>query len=175
MDTTFKDISECANVGYGTIYIYFNNKEDLLQTIVDDIMDKIGKELYINYSPSDSSEAREVVYNQIYNMFEIAMANQDLFRIISDALSHSKVLRSHWEAIFNNFTKRTIEDLRYSQKYGLAKKMQKRVIAKCIVYMVREFIWEFVWKREDNLEMVTNNIVALYFFGAYKTDNLLEE
>ncbi|MEW5784311.1 MAG: TetR/AcrR family transcriptional regulator [Bacillota bacterium] len=167
--TTFKDISSRAGIGYGTVYIHFKDKEELLQNLVDDVMTKIGKVVYINYSPSRYADVREIVYNQIYSVLKLARENRHVFQIIWDALGHSKVTRSYWDDIFNRFIERTIEDLHYSQEHHLARPLQTKIIAKGIVYMIREFLWDIVWERENDIEQISENLFELYTGGVYQT------
>ena len=165
--TTFKDISRRAAVGYGTVYVHFKDKEELLRTLVDHIMDQIGEVVYVQYSPSRPADVREIVYNQILTALKLARENRHIFKIIWDALGHSAATRSYWNVIFDRFIERTVEDLRYSQEHQLARPLEKRIIAKCIVYMIREFLWDVVWEREHDIEEISENLIELYLAGAY--------
>jgi AcrR family transcriptional regulator len=165
--TTFKDISGRAAVGYGTMYVHFKDKEELLRTLVDDVMDQIGEVVYVNYNPSQPADVRKIVYNQILTPLKLACENRNIFKILWDALGHSAATRSYWDVIFDRFIDRTVEDLRYSQEHHLAKPLEKRIIAKCIVYMIREFLWDVVWEREHDIEKISENIIELYLGGTY--------
>ncbi len=165
--TTFKDISSRAGIGYGTIYLHFSDKEELMQTLVDGIMEEAYKVVYIEYHPSKFNDVREIAFTQIKAVLNLAIENRNLFRIIWDALSHSQSTRSYWEEIFERFIQRIIEDLRYSQKHGLARPLNERVIAKSLVYMVREFLWDLVWERETDVDEVSYHLIELYIGGAY--------
>ena len=165
---TFKEISTKANVGYGTIYLHFKDKEALLCSIVDEVMATMGKEVYIEYNPSKTDDVKSIVYTQISNVLKLARQNREALRIIWDALGHSEAVRSYWNDIFTSFINRTIDDLSYSQEYGLARPLDRTIIAKCIVYMIREFIWDIVWEKEYDIDKISQNIVELYLYGAYK-------
>lgn len=167
LKTTFKDISSRAGIGYGTIYLHFSDKEELMQTLVDGIMEEVDKVVYIEYHPSKYNDVREIVFIQIKTVLNLAIDNKYLFRIIWDALSHSQSTRSYWEEIFERFIQRTMEDLRYSQKQGLARPQNERIIAKSLVYMIREFLWDLVWEHETDVDEVSYYLVELYIGGAY--------
>lgn len=51
-------------------------------------------------------------------MLKLARDNRNLFRIIWDAVSHLQPTRLYWEAIFERFIQRTVEDLHYSGEHG---------------------------------------------------------
>lgn len=167
LKTTFKDISNRAGIGYGTIYLHFSCKEELMQAIVDGIMEKVDKVVYIDYHPSEFHDVREIVYTQISAVFKLALDNRNVFRIIWDALAHSESTNNYWEDIFERFIQRTAKDLRYSKEHGLARPLNEMIIAKSLVFMVREFLWDLVWDRETDVDEVSKHLVELYIGGAY--------
>ena len=167
LKTTFKEISGRAGIGYGTVYSHFTGKEELLRALVDDLMNKVDKVVYINYNPSRRADVYEIVYNQIYTVLALAAENRDSFRIIGDALGHSKKIRLYWDSIFDRFVARTMEDLGYSQAHNLARPLNRRIIAKTLVYAAREFLWDVVWERETDIREITANLIELYIGGAY--------
>lgn len=173
LKTTFKDISSRAGIGYGTVYTHFSGKEELLRALVDDIMEKINKVVYIDYRPSRFSDVREIVYNQIHTVLKLAADNRNSLRIIWDALGHSESTSRYWDSIFDRFIERTVEDLSYSQEHHLAKPLNKRIVAKTIVYMIREFLWDVVWERETDIQEISENLIEVYIGGAYRPGEIL--
>lgn len=171
-DTTFKDISRKAGIGYGTIYLYFNNKEDLLVSIVNDIMSEIRNMIYIQYSPGQVTDVKEIVYQQIHGIFTLVELNKGPLRIVWDALAHSDSLRTHWNNIFDQFVQRVMEDVGYSEKQGLTRPLNQRVTAKAIVYMVREFFWDIILGKETDIMELSYTLTELYTGGAYKSTKL---
>ncbi len=167
LKTTFKDISNRAGIGYGTIYLHFSCKEELMQALVDGIMEEVDKVVYIDYHPSEFYDVREIVYAQIRAVLKLALDNRNTFRIIWDALAHSESTNRYWEDIFERFTQRTAKDLCYSKEHGLARPLNEMIIAKSLVYMVREFLWDLVWERETDVDEVSKHLVELYIGGAY--------
>ncbi len=167
-ETTFKDISRRAGVGYGTVYLHFNNKEDLLTEIVNDIMDSIKDKIFIKYAPGEMKEVKEIVYSQIYNILTLVQENKEPLKILWNALAHSEELRCHWNNIFDQFVQRVIEDITYSKQQGLARILNERIIAKAIVYMVKEFFWDIILEKETDIMDLSYNLTELYTEGVYK-------
>ena len=46
--------------------------------------------------------------------------------------------------------------------------MNKRIVAKSLVYMVHEFLWGLVWERETDVDEISKDLVELYIGGAYR-------
>ncbi len=167
-DTTFKEISSKAGVGYGTIYLYFKNKEDLLAEIVNDIMGRIRSKIYIQYAPGQVKDVKEIVYSQVYGILTLVEENKAPLKILWNALAHSEKLRNHWNNIFDQFVQRVIEDISYSRQQGLARSLNERIVAKAIVYMVKEFFWDVILEKETDIMDLSFNLTELYTEGAYK-------
>jgi len=170
--TTFKDISHKAGVGYGTIYTYFDNKEELLISIVDDIMSQIRNEIYIKYNPVHVTDVKEIVYQQIHGIFTLVEYNKKPLKILWDALAHSDRLRRHWNTIFEQFFQRVTEDVTYSREQGLTRSLNQRIISKAIIYMVREFFWDIIFDKETDIAELSFNLTELYTQGSYKNTTL---
>lgn len=168
-DATFKDVSSRAGVGYGTIYLHFKNKEDLLKEIADEILEEIKGKIYINYKPGKVDDVKEIVYNQIFNILNLVRENREKFNILWNALAHSENIRNHWNIIFDQFVQRVIEDINYSKQLGLARSLDERIIAKAIVYMVKEFFRDIILEKETDITSISYTLAEFYTGGAYKS------
>lgn len=171
-NTTFKDISRNAGIGYGTIYIYFDNKEDLLISIVDDVMSQIRDMIYIKYSPSQVNDVKQIVYQQIFGIFTLVQENKDPLKIVWDALAHSEKLRNHWNNIFKMFIQRVTKDISFSEQQGLTRPLNHEFVAKSIVYMVREFFWDIILDKDVDIDELSYTLTELYTEGAYKSTRI---
>lgn len=71
-DLSISEIAKQAGVGKGTVYEYFNNKEDIVLELMDSFQEAYGG----NFELSNSSEA--LVKLRIYKLFEIFCDNDKL-------------------------------------------------------------------------------------------------
>lgn len=166
-ETNFNDISLHAGVGYGTVYDHFPGKEALLRALIDEAIKKINRAVYIDYNPSRHSDVVDLVYRQVHGALQLATENREDLKIVYDALAHSQPTRDYWNSIIDHLIERTMADFAYSQEHKLAKPLHKRIVAKAVVYMTREFLWDVVWERETDIAQISRNLVDLYIAGAY--------
>lgn len=169
-ETNFNDISRHAGVGYGTVYGHFSSKEALLRALIDEVINKINRAVYIDYNPSHHSDVVELVYRQVHGALQLATENREELKIVYDALAHSQPTRDYWNSIIDHLIKRTMAEFAYSQEHKLAKPLNKRIVAKAIVYMTREFLWDVVWELETDIVQISRNLVDLYIDGVYWDD-----
>ena len=87
-----KSITERADLGRGTFYLHFKDREDAVWTLVEDSIlatDRQAREMYSNKMLSDTLQAL------FLNVFYHADQNRDLYRVIlgskGSALTSSKI------------------------------------------------------------------------------------
>lgn len=78
--TTIAAITRAADLGFGTFYLYFRDKEDILRAIVDDAvrrqiasLDEVGRT-----APSGAEALRRIVERYV----DAAIEHRDLFKIM---------------------------------------------------------------------------------------------
>ncbi|MBC7341793.1 MAG: TetR/AcrR family transcriptional regulator [Clostridia bacterium] len=166
-NTTIALISKKAKVGYGTVYNYFGNKENLFMQVVYSLLEELNKILYINYSPSTIDEVFSTVYTQIHDVLQFASRNKAMLRIVWEAIGQSNTIANQWRNSVNAYIERVVEDITYSQNHGLARPLDKYIIAKGIVYLVLAFFWDIVLENEVDIARIADNISRLYLYGLY--------
>jgi AcrR family transcriptional regulator len=78
--TTIAAITRAADLGFGTFYLYFQGKEDILRALVDDAVQRhIASLDHVNGSASSGAEAvRRIVERYV----DAAIEHRDLFKIM---------------------------------------------------------------------------------------------
>lgn len=79
-------IAKEANVSPATIYVYYENKEDLLVSTYINIKQSISKAILTDYD--DRLPIRDILYKLWLNMFDYISSNQDYLQF-SEQFSHS--------------------------------------------------------------------------------------
>ncbi len=76
---TIQDITDRADLGRGTFYIHFKDKEDVLWTAIQDLIRELEAEAHRQFQ---GKFPKQVEYYGLLNMFRHAEKNRDLYRVV---------------------------------------------------------------------------------------------
>lgn len=146
------DIAVAAGVGKGTVYLYFDSKEDLLlgvlESYVDDMMAMIDELALSGVSPEEG----------IRVFFETALgvvaSNVDLFSIIEQRLFLSNAdLRSRGEAFFRSMIERLVAKIGTKMEQGVVKNYDLEIIATAVIGAFASFrLYRVLHPEQSNQE-----------------------
>jgi TetR/AcrR family transcriptional regulator, repressor of fatR-cypB operon len=89
-DTTLEDIARKAEFGKGTIYNYFNSKEELIAAIVDQMIDGMQEHARQAVSQAVNGDSREVMRAYGFGVLNIARENWELTRLFMKEFHQSR-------------------------------------------------------------------------------------
>ncbi|MEL4029381.1 TetR/AcrR family transcriptional regulator [Caldifermentibacillus hisashii] len=140
--TSMEQIAKLANVGKGTIYTFFNNKEDLLHYIMEDLINEM------RVAAEETFEAglsfHENVHRAIYKMLEYRLKHQLAIKLFEESKFGTpevvEALNNFEEAIINYIT----NILKQAIEAGDIRPCNPRITAFAIlkVYVGLVFDWE---------------------------------
>lgn len=124
--TTISDIAREANIGKGTIYSYFENKEDILKYIGYDYfklsLDKLKEKLQHEQNPE--TKLREIVLLkplEVYRFIHTYAHGSDILRYINSAEFEKSGYSDHFQTYCNLFSD-TIDELMDTKQYIIKNK-----------------------------------------------------
>lgn len=106
---SIQDITDRADLGRGTFYIYFHSKEDIVWKIIEEGFKRTTEEA-VRHAGGKMPERPE--YFSYVNIFKHARQNRDLYRIMLGGQGSSLLTRKVQDYLVDDF----IGDM---QKYGL--------------------------------------------------------
>lgn len=80
--TTMDQVAKLANVGKGTIYTFFKNKEELFDEIVTDLIQRMQKEA--NESIDPKLPFKDNVHQALYKMLEFRLSHQLTIKLFQE-------------------------------------------------------------------------------------------
>lgn len=96
--TTIAAIGERADLGFGTFYLYFRDKEDILRTVVMEGLASLRDQLdRLDHGHNSVLESGRVV---LHAVLHYAYTNRDLFRVLLTTRSVQAVLEA--QALFRD-------------------------------------------------------------------------
>ncbi|WP_270607656.1 TetR/AcrR family transcriptional regulator [Bacillus mobilis] len=168
--TTITQIIKHAETGYGTAYVYFKNKDDLLIVLMEDVMIQFYDIAERSFSPQTKEEARIMIQNQIRAFLQLAEKERPILQVVEEAIGLSKEIRQKWDEIRERFINNITQDIKYSQESGLAQpKLNKEIVARAWFAMNEMFLWTIVKNdRKLELEEIVHTLTEIYTTGLYK-------
>ena len=168
--TTITQIIKHAETGYGTAYVYFKNKDDLLIVLLEDVMNQFYDIAERSFSPQTKKEAHKMIQNQVRAFLQLAEKERAILQVVQEAIGLSKEIRQKWDEIRERFINNIAQDITYSQEGGLAHpELNKEIVARAWFAMNEMFLWTIVKNdKKIDLEEVVHTLTEMYTTGLYK-------
>ncbi|MEH7014297.1 TetR/AcrR family transcriptional regulator [Neobacillus niacini] len=115
MKTTVNDITSRADVGHGTFYHYFKNKQDLLSKLVDDLADKVDD--YVQPKNMQLTVYERMKY-EAQRILEYYVNNSSILLALKEALMVDRQFEEKWLKISESLFKRIERDIKGSIQKG---------------------------------------------------------
>ncbi|MRS27250.1 TetR/AcrR family transcriptional regulator [Bacillus sp. RIT694] len=168
--TTITQIIKHAETGYGTAYVYFKNKDDLLIILMEDVMNQFYDIAERSFSPQTKEEAHKMIQNQVRAFLQLAEKERAILQVVQEAIGLSKEIRQKWDEIRERFINSIAQDITYSQEGGLAQpELNKEIVASAWFAMNEMFLWTIVKNdKKLELEVIVHTLTEMYTTGLYK-------
>ncbi|MBG9829375.1 TetR/AcrR family transcriptional regulator [Bacillus sp. FSL M8-0063] len=168
--TTITQIIKHAETGYGTAYVYFKNKDDLLIVLMEDVMNQFYDIAERSFSPQTKEEAHKMIQNQVRAFLQLAEKERAILQVVQEAIGLSKEIRQKWDEIRERFINSIAQDITYSQEGGLAQpELNKEIVARAWFAMNEMFLWTIVKNdKKLELEVIVHTLTEMYTTGLYK-------
>lgn len=169
--TTITQIIKKAKTGYGTAYVYFKGKDDILIMLIEDVMQEFLDMANTPFAPSSKQEAEALIHKQVLLFLNMANKNHQIMKVFSEAIGLSLAVNSKWNEIRESNIHYITKDITYSQSQGLARTdLQANLVARFWFFANENFQWEVVHKTNTaSIEEIANTLTAMYVDGLYNT------
>ncbi len=167
---TVTQIIREAGTGYGTAYVYFKNKDELLIVLMEDVMTKFYDVAGRTFAPKTSQEAYHLIEDQVRSFLSLAVEERDILRVVKEASGVSEAVASYWEDVRSRFIGSIAADIRRVQEKGLVgKHFDPEFTARAWYYANEMFLWDGV--RDGGSfpsQKVIQTLTDLYTGGLYR-------
>lgn len=165
--TTVADVARAAGLSYGTIYWYFQSKEDLFHALMDAeeraLRDRIGAAVE-SEAPAGLEAALRTAVRATFEHFEgDREATRLLFR---DSMALGGQFERHLVGIYERFIDDLEETITAGQREGLLREAPPRVVAFCLAALIGQLAYRRL-TTDDGLPagVVAEFVVALVMDG----------
>lgn len=169
-DASVSDIIEAAGIARGTFYLYFKNKRDLFDSLLDRLLEDLFSLIHrVTLEPGDPDPVDQIRAN-LRRVLELFLDDVDLTRIV---LHHAVGLDHEFDRKLTDFNDRVSEMLAQSLslgiEMGLIRTCEVHVVAHLILGGVKEVVWRLVSRpgREPvpALDVLVDEILAFGMRG----------
>lgn len=167
------DIMEQADLGHGTFYRHFENKKDLLFTILREFEQKIEEHTNLKI-PRDESSIEKRIFIGFYSVFKIYHEYRDVLSIMKEAMAIDEDFKILGERIRKILTEKAERDYRWSVKNGLCRDIDLDTAILSIVNLIHgagEYIISHSLP-ESEVERLAINITKLCYHGLFIAESI---
>jgi AcrR family transcriptional regulator len=166
---TISQIIKKAKVGYGTAYVHFEGKDDILIILMEDVMEQFYKIAETPFSPASKEEAEQIIQKQAQAFLKLAEKERRMMQVFEQAIGISPAASNKWKEIREKFIQRISKDVAYSQKNGLARTgLSCELVARGWFFTNEMYLWEIVRnEHQASVEDIASTITAVYASGIY--------
>jgi TetR/AcrR family fatty acid metabolism transcriptional regulator len=161
------DIAQKAKVADGTIYLYFNNKYDILLSVFEEEVGKIVEKTEKLLSKEDDPEKMLEIYTLQH--LTAMKKSKNLAEVIQIELRQSnKVIRDYRDNKFSEYIGIIAEIIKKGQKSGIYRKDINPDIAKRTYFGALDEVsrvWNASLETHYTVEEITNQVLAMFLTG----------
>ncbi|RXT14012.1 TetR/AcrR family transcriptional regulator [Ammoniphilus sp. CFH 90114] len=167
---TVSQIIKRAKTGYGTAYVHFSGKDELLIVLMDDVMEKFYHVAEFPFQPSTKEDARRMIEDQVFQFLKLAEPERSMLQVFEEAIGYSDEARHKWKEIRERFIERISQDVYYAQQSGLARMdVDYKLVARSWFFTGEMNLWEIVRnEHRTSVEEIAKTLTAIYTGGLYK-------
>ncbi|MFY0545329.1 TetR/AcrR family transcriptional regulator [Brevibacillus sp. H7] len=167
--STISQIIKRAKTGYGTAYVHFTGKDDLLIVLMEDVMAAFYSIAELPFFPASKAEAQKMILNQTTTFLKMAESERNMLQVFAEAIGVSSAARQKWTEIREKFIQRIAQDITYSQQNGLARSdVQPELVARGWFYAHEMYLWDIVRNEHTvSLDDIAMTLTAIYTGGLY--------
>lgn len=171
-NTTLEEIAHHAEFGKGTIYNYFNSKEELFYGIIDQLVDETFE--LIRSAIATSGSAREKLTAYARAMITHARSNVDLFRLIFQEFHRAnfpefQVRLKYFHERAKEILELTAQPIEEEIRTGKIKPLDSRKLISLFDGMLRSYCLTFFENHFqlhiDEVDTAAELIVSIFFDG----------
>jgi len=167
--STISQIIKRAQTGYGTAYVHFAGKDDLLIVLMEDVMASFYAIAELPFHPASREEAQQMILQQTTAFLKLADSERNMLQVFAEAIGISPAAREKWAEIREKFIQRIAQDISFAQHRGLARQdVQAELVARGWFYAHEMYLWDIVRKEHAvSLEAIADTLKVIYTGGLY--------
>jgi AcrR family transcriptional regulator len=171
--TNIADIIARARIARGTFYLYFQNKKDLFEELLEQVLSELRHRIQrLRVGPGEPDPV-EQLRNNLRRVLNFVLAERELTDIL---LNHSMGLDRELDARIRDFYERVVDQIQRSLDLGiqmnLVRDCDTRAVAYCILGGIKEVIGQASRDRRRDIGRLAQEILDFGLRGVARPELL---
>lgn len=159
-NTSLRDIINLSSVGTGTFYNYFIDKEDVLQSLLEDFAEEIISGISGYYLKEPNLYARFIETKRL--TMELFAQNKDMSKLYCRVVGAGDRIEQCLQQFDDKLIKFYSRNLEYGIKKGIFKDIPVSPIAHSILAMEKYMLYQWVVLETVNKEEMIDMVVSFH-------------
>lgn len=166
------DILEHAGISRGTFYLYFENKRQVFDELLDDLLVRVQEVL----KPIDLTDPHRTVHQQLRDnclaILRYLFDRPALARVfLAQAQGVDAEVDRRLQAFYDDVISLLSETMAFGQAVGIVRELDPRTVAFCIVGSVKELIYQHVLRgrAEVDVERLADAVLDYNLHGIFRS------
>jgi AcrR family transcriptional regulator len=171
--TNIADIIARARIARGTFYLYFQNKKDLFQELLEQVLGELRLRIErLRIGPGEPQPV-EQLRNNLRRVLNFLLAERELTDIL---LNHSTGFDRELDSRIREFYERVAEQIQRSLDLGIQMQLVRhcdtRAVASCILGGIKEVVGQASRHRRRNISELVEEILDFGLRGVARPELL---
>ena len=167
-DTSISDLIEKAGIARGTFYLYFENKRQIFDSILDNLLLEIDRCIRTIEIGAEKPNPLDQLRANLTRIFTLFVENPELSKIL---LRHATGLDEESDQkiteFYSNSAYKIEEALRLGIRMNLVRECEPRITSYCILGSIREVIEHITLSRRDisEIDAIVEEVLGFGLYG----------
>lgn len=160
VNTPVRDIIDRSDYGTGTFYKYFNNKEDLLKTLLTDFLEQIIDSVNNYFKTEDDLYLRFIETKRV--MLEVFIQNPKLAEIFSRASGISDSIDECLNEFDNKFLQFTGRNIQFGIDKGIFRDLPVLPITSATLAIIKYAVFKWIVSKDITEEEMIDMVISFH-------------
>jgi AcrR family transcriptional regulator len=160
VNTPVRDIIDDSGFGTGTFYKYFNNKEEVLKTLLEDFLDEIITGVNDYFKQERDLYLRFIETKRV--MMEVFARNEKLSEIYSRVPGISDDIDRCLKEFDDKFLLFTSKNIRYGIQHGIFRDLPIVPVVSATLAIIKYAVYKWIVTKEISKEEMTDMVLSFH-------------
>jgi len=174
--TNIADIISRARIARGTFYLYFENKKELFEELLEQVFDELGNRIMRIRLAPDQPSPTDQLRNNIRRVLEFVLTERDLTDILlTHSLGFDRELDVRIRSFYDRIAQLIQRSLDLGIQMGLVREADTRTLSYCILGGIKEAIGQLSRESDRPIEPLVEEILNFGLRGVARPELLQAE
>jgi len=174
--TNVADIIQRARIARGTFYLYFRNKREIFEVLLDQALRELSERIQrIRMADGEPSPIDQLRAN-LGRVLEFVLMERELTDIVlNHAVGFDRELDARIFEFYDQIAQKIQRSLDLGVQMGLVRRCDTHTVAGCILGVVKEEVGQLSRRRRQDIEAIVEEMLTFGLRGVARPELLMED